>query len=139
MQQQQLFELSCRAAQELLEDLERGNLDQLEANLARIRHYAALAEAAPVDSLRGEGLERREQLEALGGIVDRVGGSLRGISRQLAAELESLGASHNLLEHIVSGGRQTAPGPHRRPTPIVQFRAAGCTSPGARIESPNPL
>ena len=105
MQQQQLFDLSRRAAQELLEDLERGNLDRLEPNLARIRHYVALAEKAPVESLRGEALERREQLEALGGIMDHVGVSLRGISRQLAAELESLGASRNLLAHLVSAGR----------------------------------
>jgi len=101
MTQNRLYQLSCRAARDLLQGLERGNLQQIEQELTSIRRYLALAEAHSAESLRGVELHQREQLELLGGITENLDGALLSAREKIAGELECLRASKDLLRHLV--------------------------------------
>ena len=84
MSQETLFRLSRRAAAELLRGLD------VEEQLARIRRYVELAEAAPAESLRGAALLDREKMEVLGGITEHLS--------------QTLEASRSLLRHLIANG-----------------------------------
>jgi hypothetical protein len=106
MTEQRLYRLSCRAARELLDGLDRGDCEGVRRKLGVLRHYLTLAEITPAASLRGDALYRREQLELLGAVTEGMNG---------AVELDTTGANRLLLQHLVS-----------RSIPEPRFRAAGC-------------
>jgi hypothetical protein len=106
MTEERLYHLSCRTARELLAELDRGDSRSVHQKLGALRHYLTLAEITPAEKLRGDALYRREQLELLAAVTERLGAP---------GELETAGANRNLLRHLVS---QSTPGP--------RFRAAGC-------------
>ena len=105
MTEERLYQLSCRAARDLLDGLDHGDFAGVHERLDAVRHSLTLVEAVPPDGLRGEALYRREQMDLLAGVIER-----------LAGKMEVLGANRALLEHLVS---QSTPG---RRSPI-----AGCT------------
>lgn len=96
--------MSWRAARELLAGLERGDFEQIEERLGRIRHYIDLAETVPAESLRGPALHHREQIELLAGITDNLCRALDGIREKVSKELQQVGADRNLLRHLVASG-----------------------------------
>jgi len=89
-------------------NLERGNVAAVDEKAAAVRHYLALAETLPAESLRGGALYRREQMELLAGIAEHLAGSID--------------ANLNLLRHLVSLS-----------IPAAQSRANGYTSQAAPI------
>ncbi len=93
MDQARLFQLSRRAAQDLLEGLEDGWPERVAVQTAAIRQCMALAERAPADGLRGEALYQREQMEVLAGLAER-----------LESGPDRLGVSRRLLRHLVGPG-----------------------------------
>ena len=139
MDQEKLHRMSCRAARELLEDLECGNVEQMKENLDRISHYLSLAETVPTESLQGAALRHREQMELLGGISESLSAMLGRIREKAADELQGLRVNRTLLRHLVESeaawpGRLTTPataGPRMGPglPEPPRFAAAGCTSP----------
>ena len=102
MTQEKLYQLSRRAAQQLLEVLERGDVQQIEDKLAALRHYIELAEMIPADNLRGDALHHREQIEVLAGITEHLGRALDGIRRRVTEEIERLGPNRALLRHLIA-------------------------------------
>ena len=108
MNQRQLHRLSRRAACDLLEGLERGDLGRIERKIGNIRHYLRLAETVPAESLRGEALYHQEQLELLEAITAGVAGALSGIQEKIGAEMEGLEANKALLRHFVRAAKQPA-------------------------------
>ena len=120
MTDQTLYDLSCRAAGELLERLERGDLAGIEGRLGAVRHYLHLAAAAPGVRLRGDALYHREQWELLDAVVERLAASVAVLQHRICAEADGLQTSRDLLRHLV-----------RNATPARKSPAAGCTSPAA--------
>lgn len=115
MTEEKLYQLACRAARELLGGLDRGDLAGVQERLDAVRHYLTLVEAAPPAGLRGEALYRREQMDLLAGVIERLVGTLDVLRARFTSEMDILGANRTLLEHLVS---QSTPG---RRSPI-----AGC-------------
>ena len=115
MTQERLFQLSCRAARDLLAGLDRGDLDGVSEKLGAIRHYLALAGTAPAARLQGEALYQREQMELLAGVTDGLAQSMGDLRAKLTGEIEELRNHRLLLRHVVM---QT--------TPAARSRAAGC-------------
>ena len=107
MTEEKLYQLSCRAARELLGGLDRGDMDGVHQRLDAVRHYLTLVETTPAPGLRGEALYRREQMDLLAGVMERLAGSLATIRTRFAGELDAIGANRTLLEHLVS---QSTPG-----------------------------
>lgn len=101
MTQEVLYRLSCRAARELLDGLERGSFEQVQEKLAAIRHYLDLAEGAPAETLHGSSLYHREQMELLAGITEHLTSALNGIQDKIKGELDGMAANKNLLRHLV--------------------------------------
>ena len=101
MTEGKLYQLSCRAARDLLRGLERSDVHGVRKGLGALRHYLTLAETIPAAAMRGDALYRREQLEALAGISERLSGS--------AGELDAIGANHALLKHLVSRAADSRP------------------------------
>ena|SRR5437867_2471166 len=122
MTEGKLYELSCRAARELLDGLERGNFEGIDDKLGAIRRYVDLAESAPAESLRGEALHHREQMELLAGIAEHLAGAVTAIREKIATEMDRVGANQSLLRHLVSVA-----------TPALRSQAAGYISPASPI------
>jgi hypothetical protein len=116
MTEQRLYRLACHVARELLARLDRGDYDGVNEKLRTIRHYLTLVGIAAPGPLRGEALHRREQMELLAGVVERLAESLAAVRARLAGEMETLGADRALLRHLVT-----------QSTPGLRSRAAGCT------------
>ncbi len=106
MTEERLYQLSCRAARDLLEGLDRGDLAGVQERLDAIRHYLTLVESAPPLGLRGEALYRREQMDLLAGVIERLAGGLNALRARFTGEMDVLGANRTLLEHLV--GRKEA-------------------------------
>lgn len=104
MNQEKLFQVSWRAARDVLRDLERGNFEHIEQKLHVIRRCIDLAQLVPFDSLHGSALFQREQMEVLSAVTDQLAGALPGIRRKTSRGLESLGANRSLLSHFVACG-----------------------------------
>jgi hypothetical protein len=120
MTEQRLYRLARQAARDLLQGLNYGDAAGVDRKLDAIRRYLALVETVPASDLAGEALHRREQLEALAGVTERLTAALRGLREQLAAETETLRSDRRLLEHLLT-----------QPVPGRRSRAAGCISPAA--------
>jgi hypothetical protein len=120
MDHETLYHLSCSAARDLLDRLERGKFDQVGEKAAVIRHYLVLAERAPAGALRGRAYYRREQLEAIAGLAETLASAAAALRVKLAGEVQGLHAKRSLLQHLISG-----------PIPSLQSQAAGCISPAA--------
>ncbi len=101
MTEQRLYQLSCRAARDLLGGLDRGDWAGVHEKLDAVRHYLALVEASPPAGLRGEALYRREQMDLLAGVIERLGGALNLLRTRFTGALDVLGANRTLLEHLV--------------------------------------
>jgi hypothetical protein len=114
MTEEKLYQLACRAARELLGGLDRGDIAGVQERLDAVRHYLTLVEAAPA-GLRGEALYRREQMDLLAGVIDRLAATLDVLRARFTSEMDILGANRTLLEHLVS-----------RSTPGRRFPIAGC-------------
>jgi len=102
MTEERLYQLSCRAARDLLSGLDRGDLAGVHETLEAVRHYLTLVEAVSPASLRGEALYRREQMDLLAGVIERLTGALSVLRARFTGEMDVLGANRTLLEHLVS-------------------------------------
>jgi len=113
MNQGQLYHLSCRAARELLTDLDAGDMAQIKKHTATIRHYMDLAQTWPSEKLRGDALYHRERMEVLAGVAAHLSATLEdaagalGVAwKNMAAQLAALSADRDLLREL-SGGDAT--------------------------------
>lgn len=116
MTEERLYRLSCRAARELLGGLDRSDWEGVHDKLEAIRHYLTLVETTPAGGMRGGALYRREQMEALAGVTERLTGALETLRERCSAEVDAIGANRALLSHLVT-----------QSTPGRRFPAAGCT------------